>query len=59
MVTFARYCCPMGAPHDTEETIDGSIERVTFHNPDNGFADQVSPSRGWRLSALCEINLDL
>jgi hypothetical protein len=28
----------MSGPHHTSETIDGNIERVTFHNADNGFA---------------------
>jgi exodeoxyribonuclease V alpha subunit len=38
----------MGALQHTAETIDGNIERVTFHNPDNGFAVVKVAIRGQR-----------
>jgi exodeoxyribonuclease V alpha subunit len=38
----------MTASHHTGDTIDGNIERVTFHNPDNGFAVVKVAVRGRR-----------
>ena len=32
--------------HPSPETLTGSIERVTFHNPDNGFAVLKVATRG-------------
>lgn len=42
------YNPAMSTTATTTEALEGSIERVTFHNPDNGFAVLRLKVRGHR-----------
>ena len=44
---------PLGDPSAREEVVAGLVERITFHNADNGFCVLGFEDRGQATRSLC------